>query len=107
VRLEQVGEQVPDELAAAVAANDERIFSAIRERLGLDQAEWVCSGGAPIPVEVLEFFTALGLPIRELWGMSETSCCATINPRDAIRIGTVGKALARASSCASPPTASG
>jgi hypothetical protein len=28
-----------------------------RERLGLDQAEWVCSGGAPIPVEVLEFFS--------------------------------------------------
>ncbi len=51
------------------------------------------SGAAPIPVEVLEYFLALGLPICELWGMSELSCCATINPTDDIRIGTVGVAL--------------
>jgi long-chain acyl-CoA synthetase len=42
---------------------------------------------------VLEFFAALGLPICEVWGMSETSLIATINPQDAIRIGTVGPPL--------------
>jgi long-subunit acyl-CoA synthetase (AMP-forming) len=42
---------------------------------------------------VLEFFAALGLPICEVWGMSETSLIATINPQDAIRIGTVGVPL--------------
>ena len=67
--------------------------AAIREAIGLDQVEWLISGAAPIATEALEYFLALGLPICELWGMSETSCCATINPREDIRVGTVGKAI--------------
>ena len=39
---------------------------------------------------MLEFFHALGLEICEVWGMSETPCCATCNPRGAVKIGTVG-----------------
>ena len=75
------------------AALPEEVKAGVRAKLGLDQAEWLISGAAPIPTEVLEFFLALGLPICELWGMSELSCCATINPPGDIRIGTVGKAL--------------
>jgi long-chain acyl-CoA synthetase len=67
--------------------------AAIRYRLGLDQARWLVSGAAPTPVEVLEYFHALGLPILELWGMSEASCCVTINPPGAARIGTCGPVL--------------
>ena len=40
------------------------------------------------------FFAALGLPICEVWGMSETSCCATSTRRDAIKIGTLRPAVA-------------
>ena len=69
---------------------DQAVFSAIRAKIGLDQLRWAVSGAAPIPNEVLEFFTALGIPIAELWGMSELSCCATINPLSKMRIGTVG-----------------
>ena len=64
--------------------------SAIRAKLGLDQAEWLIVGAAPTPREVLEYFGALGLPICELWGMSELSCCVTINPPERIKIGTCG-----------------
>jgi long-subunit acyl-CoA synthetase (AMP-forming) len=67
--------------------------AAVRASLGLDQVEWLISGAAPIAPEVLSYFLALGMPICELWGMSELSCCATINPPDDVRIGTVGKAL--------------
>jgi long-subunit acyl-CoA synthetase (AMP-forming) len=67
--------------------------AAIREKLGLDQCAWLVVGAAPTPVEVLEYFAALGLPICELWGMSETSSCATINPPDRIKIGTCGPPL--------------
>jgi long-chain acyl-CoA synthetase len=67
--------------------------AAVRAKIGLDEVRWIVSGAAPIPVEVLEFFLALELPICELWGMSELSCCATCNPPDDIRIGTVGVAL--------------
>jgi long-chain acyl-CoA synthetase len=67
--------------------------AAVRTQLGLDLADWVGSGGAPIPPPVLEYFLALGLPIVEGWAMSETSCAGTINPPGQIRMGTVGRAL--------------
>ena len=75
------------------SALPEETRRGIRQLLGLDDARWSVSGAAPIAPEVLRFFTGLGLPICELWGMSELSCCATINPPGDIRIGTVGKAL--------------
>ena len=92
VRLEQKGEPVPEELAAAVAQADEQIFSKLRAQLGLDQLEAVNVGAAPTPVEVIEFFHAIGVPLSELWGMSETCGAGTVNPPDKIKIGTVGPA---------------
>ena len=93
VHAEQAGEQVSEELRAEYEKADELVLSRLRERLGLDQVEYLVSGAAPIPTEVLEFFSAIGLPICELWGMSETSGCVTINPPDRIKIGTVGPPL--------------
>jgi long-chain acyl-CoA synthetase len=90
VRLEQSGEPVPDALAAARARAEEAVFSKIRARLGLDRAEWYMTGAAPSPLEMLEFFAAIGIPICEVWGMSELASVATLNPRDAVRLGTVG-----------------
>jgi long-chain acyl-CoA synthetase len=90
VRLEQRGEPVPDEVAAAAAAADERMFAALRTQLGLDEAVAVNAGAAPTPVEVLEFFHAIGIPVGELWGMSETCGVATCNPVERIKLGTVG-----------------
>jgi long-chain acyl-CoA synthetase len=90
VRLEQAGEEVPEELAAAVAEADEKMFSKLREQLGLDEVIAVNVGAAPTPLEVLEFFHAIGIPLGELWGMSETCGTATINPPEKIKLGTVG-----------------
>ncbi len=90
VRLLQAGEPVPDELEAAVAAADEKIFAPLRAMLGLDQAESVNVGAAPTPPSVIEFFHALGIPVAEIWGMSETCACGTLNPPDRIKIGSVG-----------------
>ena len=64
--------------------------AAIREKLGLDQVEALVVGAAATPPEVLRFFAALGLNICELWGMSETTSCATCNPPEDNRIGTCG-----------------
>ena len=90
LHLEQAGEEVPEELAAAVAKADEELFSNLRAMLGLDETVAVNVGAAPTPLEVLEFFHAIGIPIGELWGMSETCGTATVNPPDAIKLGTVG-----------------
>jgi long-chain acyl-CoA synthetase len=90
VRLRQAGEPVPDELEARVAQADEQMFSKLRAMLGLDQLQAVNVGAAPTPVEVLEFFHALGIEVAELWGMSETCGSGTCNRPGQVRIGTVG-----------------
>ena len=80
------GEDVGDEYDKA----DELVLSKIRARLGLDQVESVNVGAAPTPPEVIEFFHALGIPLAELWGMSETTGYGACNPPEKIKIGTVG-----------------
>lgn len=90
VQLEQAGEEVPEELATRVAEADEKFFAPLRSALGLDQVVTINVGAAPTPREVLEFFHAIGLPLAELWGMSETCGGGTVNPPDSVRIGTVG-----------------
>jgi long-chain acyl-CoA synthetase len=92
VRLEQAGEPVPAELAERVAQADAAMFSGLRSMLGLDEAVAINVGAAPTPVEVLEFFHAIGLPLGELWGMSETCGGGAVNPPQRIKIGTVGPA---------------
>jgi long-subunit acyl-CoA synthetase (AMP-forming) len=81
---------VPDELEAEWQQAEERVLSGIRSMLGLDQVESFVVGAAPTPPEVLEFFLALGIEIRETWGMSETSAITTLNPPGGVRVGTVG-----------------
>ena len=90
VRAEQAGEEVPEELAQEHAKADELVLSKIRARLGLDQVESVNVGAAPTPPEVIEFFHAIGVPLAELWGMSETTGYGACNPPEKIKIGTVG-----------------
>ncbi len=92
VRLKQRGEPVPPELEAKVAHADAEIFSKLRAMLGLDQLIAVNVGAAPTPVEVLEFFHALGIELAELWGMSETCGAGTCNRPGEVKIGTVGPA---------------
>lgn len=94
IRLEQAGEEVPGELATAVEKADEELFSGVRKMLGLDHLEAVNVGAAPTPVETLEFFHAIGVPVDELWGMSETCGVATCNPPGRGKIGTVGPPVA-------------
>jgi long-subunit acyl-CoA synthetase (AMP-forming) len=90
VRLIQAKQPVPPELEQQVRTADEQIFSNLRAMLGLDQAQAVNAGAAPTPVEVIEFFHALGIELAELWGMSETCGFGATNRPGAVKIGTVG-----------------
>jgi long-subunit acyl-CoA synthetase (AMP-forming) len=90
IRLQQRGEPVPEHLEAAVAKADEQMFSKLRQMLGLDKAVAVNVGAAPTPVEVLEFFHAVGIELAELWGMSETCGIGTCNRPGEVKLGTVG-----------------
>jgi long-subunit acyl-CoA synthetase (AMP-forming) len=84
--------RVWEKLKAALEASGATALPAdqLRARLGLDEARWLAVGAAPTPVEVLEFFEALGMPICEVWGMSETSCIGTTNRPGRTKPGSVG-----------------
>ncbi len=85
--------QVPADLAEAYRRADEQVMSKIRAMLGLDQVRIAVSGAAPVAPEVLTFMLALGIPVAEVWGMSECSAVGTANPPGGIRIGTVGQPI--------------
>src|SRR5919108_5174175 len=90
VELEQAGEPVPAEVAATVEEAERELFAGLRAMLGLDEAASVNVGAAPTPREVLLFFHAIGIPLAELWGMSETCGAGCCNPPEKVKIGTVG-----------------
>jgi long-subunit acyl-CoA synthetase (AMP-forming) len=90
VELIQAGEEVPQDIEESWKEADEEMFANFRAMLGLDQIEACNVGAAPTPPDVIKFFHALGVPLAELWGMSETTGAGTCNPRERIKIGTVG-----------------
>ncbi|MGH8942916.1 MAG: AMP-dependent synthetase/ligase [Acidimicrobiia bacterium] len=66
------------------------VFRAIKERIGLRRVRYAASGAAPIAPEVLRDFLGMGVPLFELYGMTENSAVATCNFPGANKVGTVG-----------------
>jgi long-chain acyl-CoA synthetase len=66
-------------------------FRALKERIGLRRCRWAGTGAAPIAPEVLEFFMGVGVPIYELYGMTENAAVATMNLDGRVKVGTVGE----------------
>ncbi|MBX3162587.1 MAG: long-chain fatty acid--CoA ligase [Deltaproteobacteria bacterium] len=93
VRAEQAGQPVPAALAEGVARAEAMVFAPLRKAIGFERTRTYFVGAAPTPRDVLEFFHAIGIPIAEVWGMSELSCVATAMPLGRTRIGTVGVAM--------------
>ncbi len=69
------------------------VLAPLRRRIGLDQLTIAVSGAAPIAPEALRFVLALGIPVCEGWGMSESTAVATVNRPGEIRVGTVGRPM--------------
>ncbi|MBS32863.1 MAG: long-chain fatty acid--CoA ligase [Verrucomicrobiales bacterium] len=67
------------------------VFRALLERIGLRRCKWAGTGAAPIAPEILEFFTGVGVPVYELYGMTENSAIATVNVPGRMKLGTVGE----------------
>jgi long-chain acyl-CoA synthetase len=66
------------------------VFRALKERIGLRRVRYAASGAAPIAPEVIRDFLGLGVPLFELYGMTENSAVATCNFPGANKVGTVG-----------------
>ena len=75
------------------ALGERLVYSAVREKLG-GRLRFVASGSAPLAGPVMEFFHAIGVPIIEGYGLTETAPILTFNPLHALRVGTVGLPIA-------------
>jgi len=93
VRLFQAGKPMPLGLRLRRALFERLVFSKIRHRMGLDRCLVAFSGAAPLAEDVLEFFLAIGIPLREGYGLTESTAPASLNLPERVKVGTVGPAL--------------
>ncbi|OBB27177.1 AMP-dependent synthetase [Mycolicibacterium peregrinum] len=93
LRIEEAGGELNPEMAEQWKLADAEILAPLRKELGLDQADLLMTGAAPIAPIVHEFFLALGLPLAEGYGMSETGALGMTNLPGDIRMGTVGQPM--------------
>ncbi|MFZ2308730.1 MAG: AMP-binding protein [Rhodoferax sp.] len=66
------------------------IFRALQNFIGLRHAQVALTGAAPIPPDVVRFFRVLGVPLIEVYGLTESSGMVTGHPIDQVIVGTVG-----------------
>jgi long-chain acyl-CoA synthetase len=93
----RVGEKHKEEIALGKTPTDllwkianQLVFSKIRQGFG-GRSRAYFSGGAPLGKDMAEWFCAVGIPIMEGYGLTETSPTLSVNRRGAFKIGSVGK----------------
>jgi long-chain acyl-CoA synthetase len=69
------------------------VFRNIRRVLGLDRCRLAFTGAAPIAPDLIRWYLALGLDMREVYGQTENCGVATMMPSDRIKLGSVGKSV--------------
>ncbi|WP_394618870.1 AMP-dependent synthetase/ligase [Lentzea sp. JNUCC 0626] len=89
--LRSAGKEVPAGLAARQGQLDAQVLRPIRAAIGLGECGRAFSGAAPIPTAVLEFLAGVGIPVYEVWGLSETTGAATVSTPEVFALGAVGR----------------
>ncbi|MEU8037678.1 AMP-dependent synthetase/ligase [Streptosporangium sp. NPDC049078] len=92
VEANQYGRTPSPEVLAAYEQADAALLSIIRSMIGFDNAGWLATAAAPMPLEVQRFFAGLGLRILDVYGMTETTGAFTANAPERFKLGTVGQA---------------
>jgi len=90
--LRHAGQEVPAELAAAVE-QAQPLFMMLRSKVGLDQCSLAVTTTAPSRPEIHEFWAALGLPLYEVWGMSELTGPGTVVPEGQHKTPSIGRPI--------------
>ena len=88
----QTGHETSPELQAKFDAVNEAVLTPMKSMLGLDRVTWAGSASAPMPLETARFFAGLGMPIYDIYGMTETTGSVTACGPGSFRLGTVGRA---------------
>lgn len=87
------GKPVPPGVAATFWLWDRLVLRNVRRMLGMDKLRRGGSGAAPISAELLKWYWAIGIPLVEGFGMTETAGLAMLNTTQDNKIGTIGQAV--------------
>jgi len=87
------GVRAPRWLGLAHAVAERRFLRPCRELVGLGRARFIIAGAAPIAPDLIRWLFALGLDVRETYGMTETTGVISIAPLERRKLGTVGRPL--------------
>jgi len=90
-RCRAEGRQPGAWLALRAAIAQWAVLDNVRRMTGLSRVELGLTGAAPISAELIRWYFKLGIPLREAWGMTETCGGGSINPRRAVRPGSIGQ----------------
>ena len=90
-RYRQEGKVIPKWMMRALKAANKLVFSKIRERLG-GRLRIAASGAAPLGKDLAEFFSAIGMPLIEGYGLTEAGILS-FNPLERPKPGSIGKTL--------------
>ncbi len=91
--FERRGARVPLALRARSRLADRLVHRRVRAAFG-GRTRMLVTGAAPLSLDILEFFWAVGLPIYEVYGMTEATVATHANRPGAVRLGTVGRPIA-------------
>jgi long-subunit acyl-CoA synthetase (AMP-forming) len=81
---------LPHEAQQAFAARAPELVGGLRQLVGFGELKVAAIGAAPSDPQLVEFFHELGIPLGEIYGLTESAACCTANPRGQVRIGSAG-----------------
>ena len=81
---------LPARLAAEYKLADEVVLRQLRKKLGFDRTRFAITGAAPISPDIIDYFQAIGIPLVEGYGQTESSAIISVNPPGKSPLGTVG-----------------
>ncbi len=78
--LRSEGKAVPAGLRLATALGEFFVYGPVRDQLGLRQAKWALTGGAPLGPDTFRFFRSIGVNLKQVYGSTETSGLVSLQP---------------------------
>jgi len=92
-KLELEGKPVPAKLSALCGIGRWLVFEPLRDQLGFRRIRSAITGGAALGPEMMQFFRALGVNLKQLYGATECCAPATLHRDGQVKLETVGSPL--------------
>jgi long-chain acyl-CoA synthetase len=85
------GKPVPAGLRLATALGEFFVYGPVRDQLGLRQAKWALTGGAPLGPDTFRFFRSIGVNLKQVYGSTETTGLVSLQPDTEANPTTAGR----------------